>query len=89
VHSIVHVHWHWPGHRPHSQHRPCQQLLYLPIFHPMAQCVVHALKGLACPHESLRLARLPRTASNCRANEHADSDIIGYGWHERSMAQAA
>ena len=53
----------------------------------MAQCVVHALKGLACPHESLRLARLPRTASNCRANEHAD--IIGYGWHERSMAQAA
>ena len=33
-------------------------------FGPMAQCVVHALKGLACrARVSLQLARLPRTAS--------------------------
>ncbi len=34
-------------------------------FSPMAQCAVHALKGLAC-RVCLRLARLPRTASTAQ-----------------------
>ena len=33
-------------------------------FHPMAQCVVHALKAWLAARVSLRLARLPRTASS-------------------------
>ena len=36
-------------------------------FHPMAQCVVHVLKGLARrARVSLRLARLPSTASSAQ-----------------------
>jgi hypothetical protein len=47
----------------------------------MAQCVVHALKGLLAAHVSLRLARLPRTASTsqrtCRLRStHAAAPVL-------------
>ena len=50
-------------------------------FHPMAQCAVHALKGVLAAHVSLRLARLPRTASRaqrtCRLHStHAAAPVL-------------
>jgi hypothetical protein len=43
-------------------------------FGPMVQCVVHALKGLAChARVSLRLARLPRTASSAKRSRRLRS----------------
>ncbi len=42
-------------------------------FGPMAQCVVHALKGLAAVRVSLRLARLPRTASSAQRSRRLRS----------------
>ncbi len=41
---------------------------------PLDQCVVHALKGLACrARVSLWLARLPRTASSTQRSRHLRS----------------
>ena len=49
----------------HSSRKP-HTVGYL-SFGPMVQCVMHALKGLACcARVSLRLARLPRTASSAQ-----------------------
>ena len=45
-------------------------------FHPMAQCVVHALKGLACRARvtlSLRQARLPRTVNSAQCSRRLRS----------------
>ncbi len=35
-------------------------------FGPMAQCAVHAVKGLACRARVTQLARLPRAASSAQ-----------------------
>ncbi len=42
-------------------------------FHPMAQCVVHAPKAWLAARVSLRLARLPRTASSAQRSRRLRS----------------
>ncbi len=42
-------------------------------FHPMAQCDVHALKGLACRARVFRLARMPRTANRAQRSRRLSS----------------